>query len=254
MFFSKKFKSFDNINHCFFSKNGGVSKGIYNSLNCGLGSKDKKENILENINIVTKKIGVQNKNFFSMNQTHSSKVFIVNDSDKHVQRIDADALITDQKNIAISVLTADCIPILIYEEVNKIIACIHAGWKGAVNGIIENTLNEILKLNKKNKINVAIGPCIHTDKYEVGQEFYLNFINASKKNDIFFFPSKKNKFFFDLRMYVNSKFNKFKINHIENINFDTFSDSKNFFSFRRSRQLGEKDYGRCISVISLIND
>ena len=147
MFFSKKFKSFDNINHCFFSKNGGVSKGIYNSLNCGLGSKDKKENILENINIVTKKIGVQNKNFFSMNQTHSSKVFIVNDSDKHVQRIDADALITDQKNIAISVLTADCIPILIYEEVNKIIACIHAGWKGAVNGIIENTLNEILKLN-----------------------------------------------------------------------------------------------------------
>jgi YfiH family protein len=254
MFFSKKFKSFDNINHCFFSKNGGVSKGIYNSLNCGLGSKDKKENILENINIVTKKIGVQNKNFFSMNQTHSSKVFIVNDSDKHVQRIDADALITDQKNIAISVLTADCIPILIYEEVNKIIACIHAGWKGAVNGIIENTLNEILKLNKKNKINVAIGPCIHTDKYEVGQEFYLNFINASKKNDIFFFPSKKNKFFFDLRMYVNSKFNKFKINHVENINFDTFSDSKNFFSFRRSRQLGEKDYGRCISVISLIND
>ena len=254
MFFSKKFKSFNNINHCFFSKNGGVSKGIYNSLNCGLGSKDKKEDILANINIVSKKIGVQNKNFFSMNQTHSSKVFMVNNSDKHVQRIDADALITDQKNIAISVLTADCVPILIYEEVNKIIGCIHAGWKGAVNGIIENTLNEILKLNKKNKINVAIGPCIHTDKYEVGQEFYLNFINASKKNDIFFFPSKKNKFFFDLRMYVNSKFNKFKINHVENINFDTFSDSKNFFSFRRSGQLGEKDYGRCISVISLIND
>ena len=145
-------------------------------------------------------------------------------------------------------------PMEAMKEVNKIIGCIHAGWKGAVNGIIENTLNEILKLNKKNKINVAIGPCIHTDKYEVGQEFYLNFINASKKNDIFFFPSKKNKFFFDLRMYVNSKFNKFKINHVENINFDTFSDSKNFFSFRRSGQLGEKDYGRCISVISLIND
>jgi len=253
MYFSKNLNRFDNIRHCFFSKNGGVSEGLYNSLNCGLGSRDKKENILNNLAIVSKKIGVRNKNLFLMNQTHSNKVVIINENNKNIQRINSDALITKLKNIAISVLTADCIPILVYEEVNQIIACIHAGWKGAVNGIIENTLNEIIAINKNNKINIAVGPCIGTKNYEVGKEFYDEFVKENKDNKTFFSPGKENKFLFNLREYVNFKIKKFDIKHIENIDFDTFSEKKNFFSFRRSKQIGEKDYGRCISVISLIS-
>jgi YfiH family protein len=254
MFFSRKFKTFKNINHCFFSKNGGISQGVYKSLNCGLGSGDKKENVLENYNIVSKKIGLKTNNLFIMNQSHSNKVFIINDTNKHIHRINSDALITNQKNIAISVLTADCVPILIYEETNQIIASVHAGWRGALSGIIENTINELVKINKNSKINVAIGPCINVNNYEVGQEFYEKFTRVSKKNEKYFLLTKKNKFLFDLRKYVNSKFEKLGVNYIENIDFDTFSETEKFFSFRRSTLLGENHYGRCISLISLIND
>ena len=254
MFFSKKLKSFNNINHCFFTKNGGVSQGLYSSLNCGLGSDDKKENILKNLDIVAENIGMNTENLFTMNQTHSNKVVVVNNTNKHIKRVSADALVTNQKNIVLSVLTADCVPLLIYDEVNQIIGSVHAGWKGALGGIIENTFNEILKINKNGKINVAVGPCIGVNNYEVGQDFYERFIQESIKNKNFFLLSKKDKLLFDLRKYVNSKFEELKVNHVENIDFDTFSENKNFFSFRRSKLAGEKDYGRCISVISLIND
>jgi YfiH family protein len=254
MFFSKKFNNFNNINHCFFSKKGGVSKGIYTSLNCGLGSSDKKENVLKNLEIVSNYIRINNKSLFTMNQTHSNKVVVINNKNKHIQRINSDALVTNQKNIAISVLTADCVPILIYDDINHIIATIHAGWKGAIGGIIENTLNEINKINRNGRINVAIGPCIGVNNYEVGQKFYARFIKESDENENFFLSIKENKFLFDLRKYVNSKFKKLAVSYVENIDFDTFSENKNFFSFRKSKQMGEKDYGRCISVISLIND
>ena len=158
MYYSKKLSTFDSINHCFFSKNGGVSDGIYNSLNCGLGSHDKKCNVLENLDIVSRQMRFNNNSLLTMNQTHSNKVVIIDDSNKHIQRISADALVTNQKNIAISVLTADCVPILIYDEVNQIIGSIHAGWKGTIGGIIENTFNEIIKISRSGKINVAIGP------------------------------------------------------------------------------------------------
>jgi YfiH family protein len=251
MHFSKKFAEFNNVKHCFFTKNGGVSTGIYSSLNCGLGSMDEKNNILNNLGIVSKKIGVLKNKLFLMNQTHSNKVVVINESNKNFQRINADALITKINNIAISVLTADCVPILIYEEVNHIIACVHAGWRGSINGIIENTLNEIIRMNKNNKIYVAVGPCIGVENYEVSMEFYDKFIKANKKNEFFFIYSGKSKFLFNLRKYVNSKIEEFNIEQVENIDFDTYTKEKNFFSFRRSRQLGEKDYGRCISTISL---
>ena len=160
MYFSKKLSIFSNVKHCFFSKNGGVSKNIYDSLNCGLGSKDNKKNILDNLSIVSKKIGINEDNLFLMNQTHSNKVVIIDESNKKIQRIDADALITKIKNIAISVLTADCVPILIYEKKENIVACIHAGWRGAINGIVENTLSQIIKMSKNNNIYVVIGPYI----------------------------------------------------------------------------------------------
>ncbi len=253
MYFSKKISEFKNVKHCFFSRNGGVSSDIYSNLNCGLGSNDKENNVLDNLAIVSEKIGISKNNLFVMNQTHSNKVVTINENNRNIQRISSDALITKINNIAISVLTADCVPILIYEEVNQVIACIHAGWRGAVNGIIKNTLKEIVKMGRNNKIYVAVGPCISVKNYEVDKEFYNEFIKENKKNEIFFSQGQKGKFLFDLRSYVNLKIKEFDIEHLENIDFDTYSEKENFFSFRRSRHLGEKDYGRCISTISLVD-
>ena len=253
MYFSKKLNEFTNVKHCFFSRKGGVSKDIYNSLNCGLGSNDERENVLNNLSIISEKIGVNKNNLFTMNQTHSNKIEIINDLNQNNKRINADALITNIQNIAISVLTADCVPILIYEKINNIVACVHAGWKGASTGIIENTFNQIVEMSNRRKIYVAIGPCIGFKNYEVGKEFDDKFIRENKKNELFFFLNKKNKFFFDLRKYVAFKISKFNVDYIENIDLDTYNEKENFFCFRRSRKIGEKDYGRCISAISLIN-
>jgi len=254
MFFSQKLNESTNIKHCFFSKNGGVSKNVYNSLNCGLGSNDNKKDVLNNLFIVSKKMGIDKNNLFTMNQTHSNKVAIINKNNQDTKRINADALITNVQNIAISVLTADCVPVLIYEKINQVVACVHAGWKGAINGIVENTFNTMIKINKNNSFHVAIGPCIGLRSYEVGEEFYDKFIRENKTNDKFFFPNKNNKFFFDLRKYVNFKICKFDVKYVENIELDTYAEKENFFSFRRSRKLEEKDYGRCISTIGLIDN
>ena len=253
MYFSKKFSKFKNLNHCFFSKNGGISNDIYSTLNCGLGSNDRKDNVQNNFDIVSKKIGVARNSLFLMNQTHSNKVVTIDKYNKNILKIDADALVTNIKNIAISVLTADCVPVLIYDDVNRVVACVHAGWRGAVSGIIKNTLNEIIKIGKSNKIYVAVGPCIGARNYEVGKDFYDKFLKENNKNEIFFLHNKEDKFLFDLRKYVNYKIKEFDIEHVENIDFDTYAEKEKFFSFRRSRQLGEKDYGRCISTIGLLH-
>ena len=195
MYFSKKLNEFDNLKHCFFSKKGGVSKNVYNSLNCGLSSNDRKENILKNLSIVSQKIGFNKDNLFSMNQTHSNKVVVIDESNKNIKTINADALVTKIKNITISVLTADCVPILIYEKINHIVACVHAGWRGAINGIVENTFNQIINMNKNNNIYVAIGPCIGLKNYEVSKEFYDEFIQENRINNIFFFQIKMINFY-----------------------------------------------------------
>ncbi|MBL6857526.1 MAG: peptidoglycan editing factor PgeF [Pelagibacteraceae bacterium] len=254
MYFAKELNKFSNIKHCFFSKNGGVSKNIYNSLNCGLGSKDENENVLNNLSIVANKMRIDKSNLYLMNQTHSNKVIVINKRNQEFKRVNSDAIITSIKNIAISVLTADCVPILIYDKINQIVACVHAGWKGAVNGIIENTFNQMIQMNKNNNFYVAIGPCIGLENYEVGKEFYEEFIRENKINEKFFSSNKNNKFNFDLRKYVNFKITKFEVKYVENLDLDTYAEKENFFSFRRSRKLGEKDYGRCISTIGLISN
>ena len=253
MYFSKNLNNFANVKHCFFSKSGGVSKDVYNSLNCGLGSGDDKESVLNNLSIVSKKIGIDKDNLFTMNQTHSNKVVIIDDSNQNSKRVNADALITNIKNITISVLTADCVPVLIYEKINHTVACVHAGWRGAINGIIENTFDHIIRMNKDNNFYVAVGPCIGLKNYEVGKEFYNSFIRENIKNKKFFSLNKDNKIFFDLRKYLNFKINKFDIKNLENIDLDTYAEKEKFFSFRRSRKLKEKDYGRCISTIGLVD-
>ena len=148
MFYSKKLTKIREIKHCFFSRKGGFSKGIYKGLNCGKGSKDDKKKILKNLNIVSKKMQVNSKNLILMHQTHSNKVVEITKKNQR-QKIKSDAIITKMNNLALGVLTADCVPILLYDYKNKIIGCIHAGWRGAFSGVIKNTVIKIKKLNNK---------------------------------------------------------------------------------------------------------
>ena len=155
MFYSKKLKKFKEIKHCFFSRRGGFSKGIYKSLNCGRGSNDKKKTIQRNLNYVSKKMRINSDNLILMHQTHSNKVQEINE--KNFRRtVYSDSIITRMNQIALGVVTADCVPILVFDKKNKIIGCIHAGWKGALTGIIKNTILKMKKFKLRNEFYASV--------------------------------------------------------------------------------------------------
>ena len=240
------------ISHGFFNRIGGKSTGIYKSLNCGLGSNDKKNKVKENLKIVKNKISKNSKDIFLLHQIHSNKFVFLNKNYKtNKNKIKADAIITDQAKLPIAVLTADCVPILIYECKKKMIAAIHAGWKGAFNGIIKNVIDFMIKKGcKKNYITAAIGPCIRQDSYNVKEDFQKKFIKKDKKNK-FFFKKKKKTIYFNLPNFVKYQLKSNKITNIDTINLDTFVKKNNFFSARQSLRLKHDDYGRNISIIMI---
>ena len=250
MFYSKKLNKFKRIKHCFFSKRGGFSKGLYRGLNCGRGSKDNKKNVLKNLNFVSKEMLIKKNKLILMHQTHSSKVIEIK-KNNYKKKINSDAIITKVKGLALGVLTADCVPVIIYDLKNEIVGCIHAGWKGTTSGIIENTVNKIKSLNSNNKIFASVGPCIGKKSYEVDLIFYKKFLNMSKKNKKYFSYKNKNKKLFNIRKFVADKLINLKIK-VDHVNRDTFTEKMNFFSYRRSCKLKQNDYGRCISVVRLI--
>ncbi len=252
MILSKKLSKYSSIKHAFFNQKGGKSKGIFKSLNCGIGSKDKKTNVRKNLEIVRRKISKNSKNIFLLHQIHSKKIFYINKKfKKYYLKPKADAIITDQRQLPIGVLTADCVPLLLFENNRKMIAAIHAGWKGALKGIINNVVNFMLKKGCKRKfINVAIGPCINIENYEVKKDFKNKFIRNNSKSRIFF-KEKSKKIYFNLPHYVKSELEKNRIKNIDMLNIDTFNKKNNFFSARRSRNLGLNDYGRNISIIMI---
>jgi len=250
MFFSKQLKKFKNINHCFFSRKNGFSEGPYKSLNCGLGSNDNKDTILRNINFVSQKMNCNYDSLITLNQIHSNKVIYFKEKSSVKKRLTGDAIITQIKNIGIGILTADCAPILLYDPKKNIIGCVHSGWKGALNGVIKNTLIKFNELNSKNSDVIAvIGPCINKKSYKVKNDFYEKFVSKDEKNKIFFEQINAYSYMFDLRRFINSEISNLNVKNIENIDMDTYSEEENFFSYRRSCINKEKDYGRCISVI-----
>ena len=246
---SKILKNQKYISHYFFNRLGGTSKGIYKSLNCGKGSKDKVANISKNLMIVSKKIGCKNENLVSLNQIHSNKVHKINNVPK--KRLTGDAMITNQQNIAISILTADCAPILIIDKKQKFVGAIHAGWKGAFRGIVKKTIQLLKKNGCSEKDMIAcIGPCIKKNSYEVKDDFFKLFKNKNKKN-VNFFTFKKKKIFFNLSEYIKSQFYENGVKKIDIIRKDTYTLENNFFSSRRSKKYKHNDYGRNISAIMI---
>ena len=230
MFYSHLLSKFTDIKHCFFSRKNGVSKGIYESLNCGTGSKDTKKKVLENLKIVSNHIGCDNKDLITLNQKHSDKVIYFKNYFSIKNKIAGDAIVTGVENIGLGVLTADCVPILFYDPINKLIGCAHVGWKGALKGIVKNTIKKFNELNCKiENLNVVIGPCIKKQNYEVGLDFYKKFINQNRKNEECFTKIKHNKYTFDLRKFINIEVINLNIKNLDNIELDTFSQKENFF-------------------------
>jgi polyphenol oxidase len=249
---SKKLNRFQNINHAFFNRIGGKSTGIFKSLNCGPGSADKKKNILKNLTIVKRIISPKSKKIILLNQIHSNKFYFIDKNSKILRdKFEGDALITNRANLPIAVLTADCAPILIHDEKTKMIAVIHAGWKGAYKDIVIKVINFMIKKGCSTKnITAAIGPCISVNSYEVKEDFIKRFTKKNKKNR-FFFKKINNQNYFSLNKYIQSQLKALNIKKIDIINKDTFNPKNNFFSARRSIGRKENDYGRNISVIMI---
>ena len=246
---SKILNQFKNIEHGFFDRKGGISRGIYKSLNCGPGSFDKKINIKKNLNIVLNKIKYKKKNLILLNQMHSNKFYYLKKNPK--KRLKGDGILTNYRQIALGILTADCAPILFYDPKKKIIGAAHAGWRSAYKRITKKIINFYLKNGSNLKdIYIVIGPCISQKNYEVKNDFKKKFVKQNLNNKKYF-KSKANKIFFSLKDYLAGQLKEFGIKNIEIIKKDTFNVKNNFFSARRSLKNKNNDYGRNISIIMI---
>ena len=250
----KQYNSEPKIKHGFFTREGGVSNGLYNSLNCGFGSGDSFDNVNTNRNLTLLQLGVPKKILLTCNQVHSAKAVTVSMPWSSEDAPKADGMVTNVPGIVLGILTADCAPVLFADSTAGIIGAAHAGWQGALNGILEATAAKMIGLGSSyENISVVIGPCIGEDSYEIGPEFQKNFINSSMKNNIFFKPSqKKGHHMFDLVSYIENRLFKMGIHGIFRTDYDTFRDKDLFFSYRRSVKHREPDYGRELSAITLV--
>jgi len=249
MFFAK---NLHDVDHCFFTKLGGVSTKKYSSLNCGKGSNDSKKNIKKNLNFVADYYDLKIKNIITLHQTHSNRVITISNQNIKETNLCFDGIVTNKKNIILGILTADCAPILFYDPINIVVGACHAGWRGALSGVIDNTLIKMKTLGSKTEhIRCAIGPCIGHQSYEVGKDFYDKFISIESFTYKFFEKKtkKRDKYIFSLEGYIVNKLSRLGISSINSVRIDTFKNDHICFSYRKSLEKKENDYGRMISTI-----
>jgi YfiH family protein len=232
------------LRHAFFTREGGVSGGIYTSLNGGLGSRDDPASVAENRRRMAEQIGVSPEHFLSVHQTHSPNVMVASGPWQGASRPLADAIVTRSEGLAIGATAADCGPILLVDPNARVIGAAHAGWKGALTGIVESTVKAMEKLGaERSGIVAAIGPLIRQHSYEVGDEFVERFVQAAAENTLFFIPAaREGHSMFDLAGFIRTR--------LDDTGIDTYSDER-FFSYRRSVHRGEPDYGRHVHAIVL---
>lgn len=241
------------LKHGFFTRQGGVSVGIYQSLNTGLGSNDNRDDVVQNRHRVAAQMQVRPDHLLSPYQIHSSDVITVTRPWPEQADRKADALVTDRPGLAIGVSTADCGPVLFADADAGVIGAAHSGWKGAIGGVLENTIAAMEHLGaRRDRITAVLGPTISQDAYEVGPEFRDRFLGASIGNDRFFTASAKpDHFMFDLPGYIVVRLETAGIGAVRNMALCTYADEARFFSYRRTTHRGEPDYGRLLSAIVL---
>lgn len=241
------------VRHAFFTRQGGVSTGIYASLNLGLGSKDDAGHVLQNRRRVAAHMKVTPDALMGVYQVHSAHCIVAHAAGQ--PRLEADALVTEKPGLALTILTADCAPVLFADAEAKVIGACHAGWKGALGGVVEATVAAMRKLGADPKrITAAIGPCIAQASYEVGADFMEPFLAEHPGSAVCFAPGvSPDKRQFDLPAYVLSRLQRAGVGHAQWIGEDTCADAARFYSNRRAFKAGEPDFGRLVSTIVLDN-
>jgi polyphenol oxidase len=241
------------IKHGFFTRLGGVSTGLYASLNGGLGSQDHVEHVAENRRRMADVMGAADDHFLSLYQVHSRDVAVVEAPWSLTNRPHADSMVTQKRGLALAIATADCGPVLFADPQSGVIGAAHAGWKGALAGVLEATITAMEQLGAvRANIVAAIGPTISQMAYEVDAAFRERFITADAANERFFGGSPQpGHYQFDLPDYIASRLQHAGIGTIEDQKACTYSDETRFFSYRRATHRREKDYGRLISAIML---
>lgn len=234
--------------HAFFLRLGGVSTGIYASLNCGPGSSDQPGAVAENRSRVARAIGVAPDRLVTARQAHTAKVIFI-ENPWEAEALEADALVTDRPDMAVGALAADCAPILMSDSRSSVAAAVHAGWRGAKGGVIEAAVEAMVNAGaRRERISAAIGPCAGPSNYEVGDEFESTFIADDPANATFFHHRDGERPLFDLPGYVRAKLAHAGVEKMEWIGVCALSDTR-CFSSRRAKAAGWRDYGRMISVI-----
>jgi YfiH family protein len=244
--------SASNVAHGFFGRQGGVSKGIYASLNCGPGSKDSRDAVMENRKRAAAALSPDAK-LVTLYQIHSAEAVTVSDPWDIPDNPKADAMVTGKSGVVLGILTADCAPILMSDSQAHVIGAAHAGWNGAISGVADSVVAAMERLGaKREHIHATIGPCISQAAYEVGPEFEARFRASDSGNARFFVPSAKaGHWQFDLPAYVAHRLRQAGVQAVENLGVCTYARADDFFSYRRTTHRKEADYGRQLSAIML---
>jgi YfiH family protein len=236
--------------HGFFTRKGGASSGIFAGLNCGTGSSDQSEMVAINRALVAEAMAVPVAALVGVHQIHSADVVTVTAAPLALQR--ADGLVTATRGIALSVLTADCQPVLFADARAGVVAAAHAGWRGSRDGVLEAVLDAMEAIGaRRQDIAAVIGPCISQAAYEVGPEFYETFTDDDPEMRRYFANGKGDRLLFDLPGYGLHRLRAAGVGHAEWTGHCTYRDPARFYSYRRSTHAGEADYGRLISAIRL---
>ncbi len=243
------------IRHAFFSRRGGNSSGLFAALNCGLGSGDDKQVVAANRAAAMSELGLSAAALTTPFQIHSTRVLTVVDPwPGGPGAPQGDAVVTDRPGIALGILTADCVPVLFADARAGVIGAAHAGWKGAIGGVLEETVQAMQSLGAAaDRIVTAIGPCIRQNSYEVGDDFRERFLAADPRNDRYFSPgSRAGHCQFDLAGYTVARLSAIGLAAVGDNGYDTCADAERFFSYRRSVLNGEGGYGRALAAIAMV--
>jgi YfiH family protein len=243
------------VRHGFFSREGGVSEGLYASLNCGYGSGDRQADVGENRARAMARLGSEAERLVTCFQIHSDRVVRVERPWAPEAAPEADAMVTREPGLALGVLTADCAPVLLADGGAGVIGAAHAGWKGAIGGVLERTVEAMVELGAEAaRIVAGIGPCIAQSSYEVGPEFAARFLAQSPANARYFQArADSDRLLFDLKAYAAERLRAAGVGEVEILACDTCAEEDRFFSYRRTTLRGETDYGRGLSAILLTN-
>ena len=237
--------------HGFLGRRGGVSVGECAGLNVGYGSNDDREAIGGNRRLAIAAL-LPDAELATVHQVHSAEVVVADSAWPQDQRPRADGMVTDTPNLLLGILTADCAPVLFADPDAVVVGAAHAGWRGALAGVTDATIEAMEKLGaRREHIHAAVGPCIAQPSYEVDDVFRSRFLHADPANERFFVAEPAGKPHFDLEAYVVHRLIAAGIDEIEAVNLDTYPDDSRFFSFRRSTHRGEADYGRQLSAIAI---